>query len=250
MKIRRLSALLVGIASLQWSAGQSVLHPDTRSSALPAPSNLSREADALYLEDITTTPMQLKVKQDAVVYNNLAADRRLGLIPSGRMVSVVAINEKAIRVRGKAEHDNVSGWVGRAFLEEINPKVMENIQKMMERQKLVNELIQHRQVAMGMTSAEVEKVLGSPTKRSSHLDKTGSMETLEYITYKIVPQQISQRDATGQLFYTLVNTKVETGRKTLTFENNIVSSIEETVESKPGAIHTVPLPIELNLIPQ
>lgn len=222
---------------------------ETHVTGIGSASNLTREKDALYLEDVLKKPLRLKVKSDAVVYNNLAAERRLGLIPAGTLVNVVAVNDRALRVRGKAEHADVSGWVGKAFLEELDPHVTENLTKMLERQKLVEELIQKKIVALGMTSAEVERVLGPPSKRTSRLDKGGQFEVYDYITYKLVPQQVAQRDQTGQIFYTLVNTKVETGRRSVTFENHIVSAIEESQE-KGGHSSIVPAPIEIDLLSQ
>lgn len=218
-------------------------------SGIGSSSNLTREKDALYLEDMLKKPIRLKVKSDAVVYNNLVAERRLGVIPAGTVVNVIAVNERALRVRGKAEHADVSGWVGKAFLEELDPRVTENLTKMLERQKLVEELIHKKIVALGMTSAEVERVLGPPSKRTSRVDKGGQFEVYDYIAYKLVPQQVAQRDQTGQIFYTLVNTKVETGRRSVTFENHIVSAIEES-EQKGGRSSVVPFPIEIDLLSQ
>ena len=210
-------------------------------------SSLGREEGALYLEDVLKKPLRMKVKADAVVYNTVSAERRLGVIPAGTTVNVVAISERALRVRGRAEHDDVSGWVGRAFMEELDPKLTENLTKMMERQKLVEELIHQKAVAIGMTTAEVEQALGTPNKRSSRVDKSGQVEIYDYITYKIVPQQVPQRDQTGQVFYTIVNTKVETGRRSITFENRIVSAIEENQE-KGAKSGIVPMPIEIDLL--
>lgn len=222
---------------------------ETHVSGIGSNSNLTRERDALYLEDVLKKPIRLKVKSDAVVYNNLVAERRLGVIPSGTVVNVIAVNERALRVRGKAEHADVSGWVGKAFLEALDPRVTENLTKMLERQKLVEELIQKKIVALGMTSAEVERVLGPPSKRTSRVDKGGQYEVYDYIAYKLVPQQVAQRDQTGQIFYTLVSTKVEIGRRSVTFENHIVSAIEES-EQKGGRSSVVPVPIEIDLLSQ
>ncbi len=229
-------------------AAQTIVR-ETQVTGIGSGSHLTREKDALYLEDVLKKPIRLKVKSDAIVYNNLVAERRLGVIPAGTVVNVIAVNDRALRVRGKAEHADVSGWVGKSFLEELDPRVTENLTKMLERQKLVEELIQKKIVALGMTSAEVERVLGPPSKRTSRVDKGGQFEVYDYIAYKLVPQQVAQRDQTGQIFYTLVNTKVETGRRSVTFENHIVSAIEES-EQKGGRSSVVPAPIEIDLLSQ
>ena len=237
-----------GLLSALPIEGQTIVR-ETHVTGIGSGSNLTREKDALYLEDVLKKPIRLKVKSDAIVYNNLVAERRLGVIPAGTVVNVIAVNDRALRVRGKAEHADVSGWVGKSFLEELDPRVTENLTKMLERQKLVEELIQKKIVALGMTSAEVERVLGPPSKRTSRVDKGGQFEVYDYIAYKLVPQQVAQRDQTGQIFYTLVNTKVETGRRSVTFENHIVSAIEES-EQKGGRSSVVPAPIEIDLLSQ
>ena len=237
-----------GLLSALPLAAQTIVR-ETQVTGIGSGSHLTREKDALYLEDVLKKPIRLKVKSDAVVYNNLVAERRLGVIPAGTVVNVIAVNDRALRVRGKAEHADVSGWVGKSFLEELDPRVTENLTKMLERQKLVEELIQKKIVALGMTSAEVERVLGPPSKRTSRVDKGGQFEVYDYIAYKLVPQQVAQRDQTGQIFYTLVNTKVETGRRSVTFENHIVSAIEES-EQRGGRSSVVPAPIEIDLLSQ
>jgi len=237
-----------GLLSALPLAAQTIVR-ETQVTGIGSGSHLTREKDALYLEDVLKKPIRLKVKSDAIVYNNLVAERRLGVIPAGTVVNVIAVNDRALRVRGKAEHADVSGWVGKSFLEELDPRVTENLTKMLERQKLVEKLIQKKIVALGMTSAEVERVLGPPSKRTSRVDKGGQFEVYDYIAYKLVPQQVAQRDQTGQIFYTLVNTKVETGRRSVTFENHIVSAIEES-EQKGGRSSVVPAPIEIDLLSQ
>jgi hypothetical protein len=236
--------ILLSLAGMSGFA-QIVRKPDERSGT----SSLSREKDALYMEDVSAKPLKLKTLKDAVVFGDLQGQRRLGVIPAGRLVTLDAIHDKAYRVRGRAEHDDVSGWVGKSFLESLDPKVLENISKMAERHKLVEELIRKKEVAMGMTTAEAERVLGAPTKRSSRVDKAGKVETYEYVTYKNVPQQVTQRDALGRLYNTVVYVKVESGRKTLTFENGIVSSIETSETNVPaGGARIVPGPIEIDMM--
>ncbi|OYX14270.1 MAG: hypothetical protein B7Z16_14650, partial [Algoriphagus sp. 32-45-6] len=46
--------------------------------------------------------------------------------------------------------------------------------------KLVDELIQRKQVALGMTSQEVQASLGKPSRKSSKITAAGKQERLEY----------------------------------------------------------------------
>ncbi len=248
--MNRKSALLCALVFVWMNAGgaasaQITIREDRHASG----SNLSREKDALYVEDILPKPMRLKVTKEAVVYNTLTGERRLGVIPAGRIVSVVALHEKAIRVRGRAEHDDVSGWVAKASLQEIDPQVMDRITRMVERHRQVEELIRNREVALGMTPEEVERVLGKPTRTSSKLDKTGQSVVYEYVMYRSVPQRTAMRDQFGRIFYTTTYVKMETGRRTVAFENGTAASIEESTDHS-GPYKVVPMPVEIDLLRQ
>jgi len=244
--VQLFAVLAIGAAGSGLIRAQTIVREDRRTTG----SNLSREKDAIYVEDVLPKPMRLKVVKEAVVYNTLAGERRLGVIPPGRIVTVVALHEKAIRVRGRAEHDDVSGWVAKSSLQEIDPQVMEKITQMVERHRLVEELIKNREIALGMTPEEVERVLGRPTRTSSRLDKTGQSLVYEYIVYRSVPQRTPMRDQFGRLYYATTYVKVESGRKTVTFENSLVASIEESAGNAGGAYKVVPMPLEIDLLRQ
>ena len=160
---------------------------------------------------------------------------------------MLAISERAYRVRGKAKQGQVAGWVGKAMIDGITPEMEANLAKLHERHVLVSDLIAQRQVALGMTQDEVMESLGAPSKRNAKVDKEGQTAEFEYITYDRVPQTTAAFDQFGRPFQTVTYLEVETGKVTIGFEKGLVSAIEESegVNLQNAAIRVVPAPILL-----
>ena len=146
-------------------------------------SELNREPGAIYLEEILEKPIKLKVVRETPVYLQLDGKRNIGTLIADREVELLAISDKAYRIRGRAKHDQVAGWIRPSDVEGMTENLKENLKKVYERAVIVEDLIHHRQVALGMTMNEVVRSLGNPTRTSSNLDKDGREDTFDYITY-------------------------------------------------------------------
>lgn len=211
-------------------------------------SSLSREAGAIYLEDIVDKPVKLRIKPDASppVFSRLDARQRLGKMVSGSEVTVDAVSEKAYRVRGKATHGGVVGWISPKYLEARDPEFFAKMVKTYERHLQVRKLIEAGEIGLGMTVREVEESLGKPTASKSAVDKEGTRLTLEYTTFEKVPQTVTRRDIYGRLYNTTVYVKVPVGNLAVHFAGGVVTRIEEEVGPPPaGGVKIVPAPIEL-----
>lgn len=209
-------------------------------------SNLPQEEGGVYLEDLLDKPIQLKVVKPAPVYSSLKGDRWLGNLVPGNMATLLAISDKAYRVRAQAHQGQVAGWVSPKALQGIDDKMVKNLKKLAERELLVRDLISNKQIAMGMTMGEVEQALGKPDNRSSKVSKEGRSDKLEYITYERVAQTVMRPDRFGRLFQSTVYVKVPVGKLTIAFEDELVSSIEEAEgDNVSGPIKVVPPPIVL-----
>ncbi len=209
--------------------------------------NLIREENAVYLEDILEKEIKLKVVKQAPVYSTLEADRWLGNLVAPGDAVLLAVSDRAWRVRARAQQGQVAGWVSPAAFEGLSEEALANLKKFCERQLIVQDLISKNQVALGMTIEEVMTSLGKPDEKSSKIDQEGRTDTLEYITYEKVPQTTTRFDALGRPFRTTVYVKVPTGRVSINFANEVVTSIEET-EGAPdfgGGVKIVPPPIIL-----
>jgi hypothetical protein len=194
----------------------------------PRPSSLSRERGAVYVEDFTSERLRLRLRQPAAAYSDLSARRSLGQLVGGQSVELIAFNEKACRVRGRAAHDTIVGWVGLASLEASDPEFFNRLQQAATRQNEVEKLIARKEAAIGMTPEEVVRAMGRPDEETKNVRAQGITSRFSYVTFDRIPQRNVVRDRYGRLTQTITYIKVETGRFTVNFDNNIVSSLEST----------------------
>ena len=208
-------------------------------------SGLAREPGAIYLSDFTTSHTKLRVKGEPPIYKSTLRKNALGILKKNGEVELVAMTDKQYRVRGKAQHDTVVGWVLPSQLTSLDKDFIANLRALYERQKKVEALIENGEIALGMTVDEVAESLGRPDRKSSKLDRGGRRDTYEYVTYKRIPQFRYARDSYGRLYQETYYIKVESGRLKVAFNDKIVESIEE-VEGEPngaGRVKIVPAPI-------
>jgi len=205
---------------------------------------LARERGAIYLEDILPNALSMTVKKKAPIYYDVGGKRRLGTFLGNQQVRIEAVSERAFRVRGRATHAVVSGWVGTAFFEIPDPDFVANIKKLQQRHESVQKLIAKNQIALGMTPGEVVASLGEPDSRSSVVNAAGVEETLDFIIYERVPRIVIRHDVYGRPFRTTVWVKTETGRRSVDFKDGLVSAIRKNQKTVPRRrLPTVPPPV-------
>jgi hypothetical protein len=195
-------------------------------------SALMRERGAVYLDDVTQKPILLKIKDSAIAYSTVQGQTPLGTFLAGTSVTLLAFSDKAGRVRGRAAHGDIVGWVGLGFLDGAEAAFFDRLKQAAARQTEVQAMIEQKQIAIGMTPNEVQQSLGKPTERRTRIDGAGSAEAWLYITYERVPQRVAQRNILGQVIYSTVYVKMETGRVEIAFAQGTVSHIE-SAEGRP-----------------
>jgi hypothetical protein len=233
----RLFAVLLMFVS---AAGSATAQLGPRKSTLLAP-----EPGTIDVEDMLKKPVMLKVLQESPIYTRSTLDNALGSMAPGTLVKLVGLSDTAYRVRGRARHGDVSGWMRIPDLLSADPNLVPNLKKLHERQMIVEELIAKHQVALGMTAEEVTASMGKPNRKSSKLSAAGRDEKFEYVVYDRVPQYTTGLDAFGRAVQTVVYVKVETGSLSVNFKDGIVETVEET-KGNPlgtGGVKIVPGPI-------
>lgn len=231
---------LLALCISQTAPGQSVT-----SSARNRSSLQNVEPNTFVIEGRTPKPIILKVQIEAPVYPTSKFQGALGSFAPGTVVKLVAMSDTAYRVRGHARHGDVVGWVRLTDVQSSDPNLYANLKKLYERTRQVDDLIQHKQVALGMTSQEVQASMGKPSRKSSKITAAGKEEHLEYSIYEQVPQTSTGLNAFGQIVQNVVYVRVEVGTLSLSFKDNVVSEIEE-VKGNPlrgGGVRTVPPPV-------
>ncbi len=212
-------------------------------STLAAPPIL-REPGATYLDDFGVKNVKLAVLSDASVYSLLNQGRFLGIIGKGRPVELLAVGEKGLRVRGMAQQGQVSGWVDATVLTPLKPEFLESLRANAKRKAEVDALIAKNEVGLNMTHEEVAASLGKAQKKTSKLDAAGRKEVWEFIRYTRVPQDTTSYDREGRLVHSTVWVKVPAGKLSVTFDNSLVSALEQsegTTEAPP--VRVIPAPI-------
>jgi hypothetical protein len=192
------------------------------------------EPGTIYVEDILPKKVLLTVLVESVIYYQSDMQRALGSMATGTPVQLVAMSDNGYKVRGRARHGDVAGWMKIVDLKSPDPKLPEKLKAFYERQKKVDELIANHQVALGMTLEEVKQSMGAPSKKKAKITAAGKEETLEYSTYDRVPQIVTGRDQFGNLVQNTIYVKVEVGRLSLSFKDDAVTEIEESMGNPLG----------------
>ena len=210
-------------------------------------SNLKREPGAIYLEDFSEDKVELLAIKQEPIYVSPQRKKAIGQLRKGKKVTLIAMINKQYLIRGMALHGQVKGWIFPSALQGLNKDFSDKLHALYERKKVVDELIKNKQIALGMNTGEVVESMGKPSRKNSKLDRGGRLDTYEYSTFERVAQYRFRRDSQGNLFRKKYYVKMETGKLSVTFKNDIVESIEET-EGNPlggGDLKIVPIPIEL-----
>ena len=237
--MKALCRILLTLFALQTTEAQTVTSSSRNKSSLQ-----SLEPGTFSVEGMTPKPVVLKVQLESPMYPTSKFQGAIGSFAPGTLVTLIAMSDTAYRVRGRARHGDVAGWIRQADVLSADPNLAANLKKLYERTKKVEELIQNRQVALGMTSQEVQASLGKPSRTSAKINAAGKEEKLEFSIYEKVPQTTTGRDPFGQLVQTVIYVKVEVGTLSVSFKDGVVAEIEET-KGNPlggGGVQIVPPP--------
>ena len=71
------------------------------------------------------------------------------------------MTEKQYLIRGMALHGQVKGWIFPSALQGLDKKFSDKLRTLYERKKIVDELIQNEQIALGMNTDEVIASMGN-----------------------------------------------------------------------------------------
>lgn len=211
-------------------------------------SRLNQEKGAIYLEGMVVDEVKVRVEKPVAAYSTLTGDRWLGTLFDNQNAVLLAVSERAYRVRGQAKQGQIAGWVSKAAISGLPADFELKLKAFYERHQVVEKLIENKQVALGMTVEEVIASIGPPDRRSSKITPAGRSDTLEFISYDRVPQTTIIYDSFGRAIPSTQYIEVESGRVEIEFTNNAVQSISESegIEmGEGGGYRIVPPPIFL-----
>ena len=194
-----------------------------------------REEGAIYLEELLPKPVRLATTADAPIYYKIDMERYLGVLKKGQPVELQAIADGSYRVRGKAQQGQVAGWVEPRFLTPLRAEFVQSVRENAARRAEVEALILKNEVAVNMTPEEVQRALGKPAKKTSHVDGQGREEVWEFVRYERIPQEVVGRDRYGRLVSSIQYIKVPAGKLAVSFSKNLVTTLEQTEGSIEAA---------------
>lgn len=207
---------------------------------------LNTDPNVVYVDEISENPIQLKVVKEGTVFSTKKGGRKRGVLQIGSMIDLVGFTENAYKIKGKRTNgDGVSGWVSPLALTTNDQDFVKKFKAIYERQMIVKELIENKEVALGMTEDEVYQSYGNPTKTRVRRTKESVTMTWEFVEYEIENHYSTYRDpATGATYRQLSHTtKEEVSNTTVEFENGIVSAVEESEDHGKARRRTVASPM-------
>ncbi|MFV0416172.1 MAG: hypothetical protein ACK5NG_07365 [Chthoniobacterales bacterium] len=194
--------------------------------SLSAP--IVREAGAIYLSDFGDRKLKRPLKKATMCYFDANLTRYGGTLRYPQEVEILAIRENIARIRGRAQQGQVAAWIRLDDIADLPENFVANLEKAEQRRIVVSQLIKNNEVALGMTPDEVSMSLGKPQKITKRASNKATEQVWEFIRYKTIPQQRTGYDAFGQLVSQTFFVKVPDGTLTVSFQNGIVSSLDQS----------------------
>ena len=203
---------------------------------------IGNDPEVVYFEDAR---MELLVIEPTTVFATKNGGRRLGVYPVDTKLKLLAMTDKGYKVKGKATHSLVTGWVSPKKLASTDPKFIENLKKHYERERQIRVLIANNEVAIGMTVSEVQKSIGEPTKKQSKQTKEGRSGTWDYSKGREQKHYTNTMDPrTGQVFRQFSHvTYEETDKLTIEFKNELVTSISRMQNAGVPSVKIIVPPV-------
>lgn len=192
---------------------------------------LNTDPDVVYVKEFSEKPIKLMVSKEGVVFATKTGGRQRGALKKDTTVELIGFTGNAYKIRGKRTNgEGVSGWVSPLALTAKDKEFVKKFKAVYDRQIIVRELIEKKEIALGMTEDEVVQVLGEPTKTKVRRTKEGVTTAWEFVEYEIENHYTNYRDpVTGGVYRRLSHTtKEEVSNTKVEFENGVVVAVEES----------------------
>ena len=217
--------------------------------ATPAFAGLAREKGATYIEGFFPSPIRLTLAKSAPIFSTLAGKRSLGTLAAGQKLEVVAVSDRALRVRGTDQGRGVSGWIGRGFVAEPRPNFFADLTRAGARAEAVADLVNARVPATGMTARRALRRPWTPPRthyfhRKRHHPRHRPLRPHP----PRPPQHRSAAMPTATSSESIVYVTTEIDRTTIVLDNGIVTLIQASGSRRlrsRRAPQSVPPPVDL-----
>jgi|GEM_PF-2132132 len=184
-------------------------------------------------ESFTLTP-----KAALPLYDTRAARRVLATLPADQPLTVLAMDQFGLQVRGSAKNGPVTGWISQKSV--LDDQQRQTLAALFARQTLIEALVARKQAAIGMNFAELTRVLGPATSHNILAEGSGRTETASWVKTQKVDLNDTLDLGTNS---SLLKVDVEVGRITVELDQGVARSINLNLEGLAPEIPTIPAPI-------
>lgn len=177
---------------------------------------------------------------DLPLYVNRNAGRILDVLSSGQIVTVLAMDRFGLQVRGRGTNGPLTGWIGQKKAFAHDEKRLAKVRNYYERQLEIEQLVAQKQPAIGMTLAELKRILGKPTTHEVGASEEGRTESLTWVIKEKVDLNELLSSGTDE---DLLKMEVEVGRVQVDLKHGLAARINLNLPEGGAEIPTVVPPV-------
>lgn len=196
-----------------------------------------------------TAEARLVLPVAMALYETRRANRVMAKLAAGQEVTVLGMDAHGLKVRAQGPNGLVRGWISRKLAFGSEADVQEKVDDWYRRERIVADLAKARSIALNLTSAELERIFGVPTRRTLSQIPGGEstrVEKLEWVRTEAVDLGKSLGISLVGLDKDspLARPEVETGRLTAECRDGVVVAFEGSLDpASPAGSIEVPSPL-------
>lgn len=190
---------------------------------IAAQSTVGRDKESYYIDEAPGIKApELTITQTTAVFALRSLNSHIGNLTSGEKVKLLALHPRAVLVSGRVE-----GWVRPDAVSTIEESFIDEVRGAIETERRFQLAVKNKNVIPGMSFEHVQKIHGSPSNQSSHVDASGRFDTWLYELFRREPVQSTVYDPlTGRYFQTVRYIEVPDGFIEVNFFDGLVTSIQ------------------------
>ena len=174
------------------------------------------------------------------LYVTRSAGRVLDVL-SSQTLTVLAMDRYGLKVQGRGKHGLLTGWVGQKKAFPSNEKQLAKLRAFYTRQLEIAQCVAENRPAIGMSLAELKRILGKPTSHMVGSNEQGQTESLTWIIKQKVDLNKLLAVGTDD---DILKMEVEVGRVEVTLAEGLASAISRIVDGGAAEIPTVVPPVK------
>lgn len=172
------------------------------------------------------------------------ADRVMERLAAGQEVVVTGMNANGLKVRARGRNGQIRGWISRKLALGDDPAIQNATENWYRRERLVATIAAQRSVALNLSTGELERIFGTPTRRTLSDGGDGvRVEKLEWVRTETLEFDKGLTLIGLDKNSPLARSEIETARLTVECRNGIVTAFDGSLEpATPATTLEIPAP--------